>query len=207
VLESSGNRNIAQFLEERKERGLSTHCLDLMGSAIYPGASHYIDSAIGVRIKNIDGYLKSVAMIEHPSLSNDISSAFGHNNRRVIEGNVFSRSTVTLIKRTMGEMGVPGFDLITCRPDGPFRGHTVEKIPVDDENALAAYYAIQLRRYADLLNEDGVMLVQIPQREGLYSRLGGLRELFEDETFSREVFDSDYPGNSKVLLIKRLQTS
>ncbi|MDC0449187.1 hypothetical protein OAL67_01105 [bacterium] len=206
VLKSGGYRSIAQFLERRKEKGLSTHCLDLMGSAIYPRAAGHIDSAIGVRIKNSDEYLKGQALLNYPNSVGDINEVFGHNNRHIVEGNVFSRRTVRSIERTMKEMGISGFDLITCRPDGPFRKHTTEKTIAEDEDSIAAYYAVQLQRYATLLNEGGVMLIQVPQRESLYSRLDGLSELLEEETCNHEVFNSDYPSDSKVLLVKKLQT-
>jgi len=203
ALRSTGARNITEFLKKKKAGGQGTNCLDLMGSAIYPNSANYIDSAIGVRIKESDTYLKSIANIVSPDSTKDIEASFEHEKRRVIEGNMFSRKTVNDIKHVMEETDIPSFDLITCRPDGPFRTKALEKMEIVDNDSLAAYYAVQLKRYASLLSDNGMMLVQVPQSEPLYPRLEELDQVFDSEDISCEIFNSDYPENSKVLLVKK----
>lgn len=204
ALARQGVRSFAELFEERRRRGQSTNVLDLMGSAIFPEATQHIDSAIGVRITDADDYLKRRAQSETARSSDRIENAFNHDRRRIVEGNVYSRRTVGEVKRQMQELGLEHFDVITCRPYRPFFGSSLSELGVEDE-ALAEYFAIQLKRYAELLGEGGHMFLQVPQNETVLGNLDQVSEILGDEDFECQVFDTDYPESVKVLTVNRVR--
>jgi hypothetical protein len=203
ALKAEGVKSFKELFRTRKEANLPNNVLDLMGSAIYPKAADYIDNAIGVRIKDNDPYLQEIAKINRPDSAPDIDKTFTQEKRHIIEGNVFTRQTVTDIKEQMQQMGISGFDVITCRPDFPFRAKSLNEAGIEAEPDLPKYYAIQLKRYTAMLSPGGLMFVQVPQNETVYVGLDTLTTSLKTEGLDVKVMDADYPESSKVMLIKK----
>ncbi len=203
ALRELGVSNLTQLFEQRKSLGKGNNVLDLMGSGIFSEATASLDNIVGVRLKNIDNLLKAKALDEYPGMKADIHTVFDNKSRTVLEGNVYERETLNSIKSHMDLRGIEGFDVITCRPFGPFSEDIVEEaIGQVDPNKLKEYFYIQLTRYLSLLNKGGVMITQIPNTRGSNITEEEINTIEKNTGVHCQIFDSEFP-EGKVLLLKK----
>lgn len=146
------------FLESRAFE--KRFVLDLYGSGytdIYTIATH----VVAVRLANIDTYIDTPALRQscHPS-DTTMRSILRAPNRRVIEGNL-------LRSATWRKIYIDQFDLIVCRPCGPFEAKSIrlnEDIGQNDATAyLPIYLSLLNRAYRLLSHHNGMLLTQVPE--------------------------------------------
>ncbi len=88
--------------------------------------------------------------------------------REIIEGNLYTSKSWNRIKEKI-QNETDGFDLIACRPQGPF-GHfaskqteTIQDVIETDSNSKEELFVMLLERTLKLLSPDGgILLTQVP---------------------------------------------
>jgi hypothetical protein len=134
------------IISERKHSGRSAHILDLFGSGKFFVDNSQPDSVLGIRSKDI---LPEEDKLARPHWW------------KVMEGNIYNfypgRKNSTLIKGVtsfLEQQGADGFDLISCRPGGPF-DHTAFLEEIDMKGELMDIYNNLLNIFYGYLSSDG----------------------------------------------------
>ena len=155
---------------ERKNKilGRDIKILDLFGGAYFLRDLSGVSRIVGVRIKNID----SEVLHNTPSLpfirsqrKEDLKELIKSPKRRIIEGDLYAGKTWREIDKDCKENNGEKFDLIICRPQGPFgRGDgSITNIP-DMGISREEIYASLLDRSLRLLSpEGGTLFSQVPE--------------------------------------------
>lgn len=206
----AGYSSMLELVQGRAEvLGREVSALDLFGGAYFLHDLDHVSHLLGVRLKNKDeeygeerergaGYVKWLT--DNPK-------------RDILEGNLYEGSTWKRIQSYEKEKDIVGFDLIVCRPQGPF-GHMatneykstqdVERTP---ENSSGAVYKALLDRTLDLMSvDDGLFFLQIPV---VNIDLPTVREFWKEYESAKKkegydfYFDNARPELSKQVLIRR----
>jgi hypothetical protein len=172
LVRSLGYRNINELVGVRAaELDRSLNILDLFGGAYFLENLDQVSKIIGVRLKNIDASLNTKEALQAwRSLhkEQELTELIQNPKREILEGNLYESKTWRALKERMSA-DISGFDLIVCRPQGPF-GHfaspkteTIVNVKEDGTNAREQIFAMLLDRVLPLLSsEEGVLLTQTP---------------------------------------------
>jgi len=154
--------------------------LDLFGGAYFLSDLQHVSKIVGVRLGNIDRELvvKEKLKAEIPQIlrslfgvteketqdrSEILDDLVNNKKRLIIEGSLYQGK---IWNKLFAENKNIGFDIIVCRPEGPF-GHTDEKNIKDvPDNGLSRekIFVVLLERTLRLMSEDGGLLfTQIPE--------------------------------------------
>lgn len=175
ILSQLGIKNFQELANKKAlELKKNIQVLDLFGGAYFLSDLRHVSRIIGVRLKNIDELLldnmesdfkenKSESVFEKTQII--LSNLINNPKRIIIEGDLYKRKTWTKLKKDNAEHGGDGFDVVICRPEGPFRNSNVPNIEnVKDEGiAREEIFAALLQRGLDILSKDGgILFTQIP---------------------------------------------
>lgn len=187
LLEYLGINSFPNYLQERKTHGLTNHVLDLMGGAYFVPAECYefLDSITGVRLSDPhDAYVHHIQSDyeftkkrNHPQ-SNDLKllkdyewalASFefmhGSSKRDVVYGSIFETATWSDLDHARVARGIPKFDMIVCRPAGPFYGENILGARKYSKQTLLKYAAVYDRVFEltlARLDQRGEMFLEIP---------------------------------------------
>lgn len=204
-----GANTFSDYLSERKALGKNTHVLDLFGGGYFLQDLDSVDSITGVRLEDIDERIEQELLTDVQSLDlstrqfyQDQLSFFQtlkrFDRREVIEGNLFRFKTWDQINTSMRNRGIPAFDMIVCRPVGPFMPRDYFDVNGEDNRTLKITYLRLLRNAYNLLgSNDGILMSEIP--EGVYtedayrgSDLRQLEDLVSANNISITISGSEY---------------
>ncbi len=183
LLKSQGFNDFDELVAKRRESGKNVAVLDLMGSANFLRMPENADFLLGVRIKKEDAKGK----------------------RKIISGNIFEKSGWQNIKQCMKNKELDSFDVIICRPEGPF----INKKEPRFERGYSLIYGKMLKEaYSILTRDQGMLFTQIPKtltnKRLLNKNLEQLRNCgLEIES---DKYRSNY-GSTGVLLIIKNESS
>lgn len=152
ILDALGFESLRDWMKQRKESGLTTHILDVMG-----GNGAFLRDA-SIDRKNIAGYLinpyydKSLVITLVDETLN--REWYQENNAKrgisIIAGNITSGGTWQAVAQWLESQEIPAFDLVVCRGIGG-----IDYIPTP-------LYKILLEKfYRITTNKEGVILSQI----------------------------------------------
>ena len=142
--------------------------LDLFGGAYFLHDLTDVNKIIGVRLRNVDQELQKDLEEQHALAQVELNALANDPRREILEGNLYNASTWNKLAEKLDTDG-KGFDLITCRPQGPF-GHTVGQgtetiLNVEETHSSSReeIFAILLEKALNLLSPDGgILLTQTP---------------------------------------------
>lgn len=139
--------------------------LDLFGGAYFIGDLSKVSKITGVRLHDVDDELlqdpKNYQFDEY------LRGIINSSNRNIITGNLYEGKTWKAIKEQNNTSINKGFDLIVCRPEGPFRNarrdtHSIKGVS-DTGTSREEIFVSLLERTLNLLsNEEGMLFVQTP---------------------------------------------
>lgn len=162
LLKETGFANFDDLVERRAaELGRPLVALDLFGGAYFLKKLDHIAHMVGVRLRNMDeAYVEDGPEVEELATNP---------RREIIEGNLYTGETWRRIDERNTVFGAAGFDLITCRPQGPF-GHTSVKSPgvhlvareQDAYHQEEIFISLLNRTLALLSPEGGLLYLQTP---------------------------------------------
>lgn len=181
-----GCTSFVELIDKLKSNG-DVHVLDLMGGAYFLDPDQYqsVTSVTGMRLGNpepgiVKFYTENIEFdlersggkqTEHSrgllqELA-DIELLNREEKRKVVYGSVYDRSSWRSLDTSMRERKIDSFDLVICRPYGPFfeRYITGEK-PMSDKEKLR-YGLVFDKAFREVLarvdKKNGVLFFQIPQ--------------------------------------------
>lgn len=168
ILDELGYEDFQGLVEARaKELGRDVAVLDLFGGAYFLPDLKSVSRIVGVRLVDIDESLRqkySELEEENRHVSEVFENIINNPKRSIIEGDLYTGKTWRQISKTLEQEELPGFDLIVCRPQGPF-GYSHSKMweysirrAHDEGLALEEIFVVLLRRALKLLSKDGGML-------------------------------------------------
>lgn len=164
LLSQFGAENFSDFVEQKAIKlGRSIRVLDLFGGAYFLEDLDNVSKIVGVRIKNMDN-----AFLEqkYGQVKNRFSYLVNNPKRKIIEGDLYKGKTWRSIRDdNSSNSGGEGFDLIVCRPEGPFRNTNLQNIESisDDGVAREEIFVSLLERSLEILSgEDGTLFTQTP---------------------------------------------
>lgn len=139
------HQDIPEFITQRKQMGLSTHTLDIMGPGIVEGLAD-MDSMTAVTIKEAEGSTKK------------------HKNLNIIKGNIYSNKAWKKISERARL--TDGFDVIFCRPVGPFE-RRIMPLPGEDPSRLVnaelvLFKSFLERTYEVMSRRNSTLLFTLP---------------------------------------------
>lgn len=210
------------FIESVRARCGTTHMLDLMGGAycVPPDTLEQMDSLTGLRLEDISLAYKeklagneqgwkrvlekhpdhqqfalfaSAAKKEHETLEKIEASP----NRSCVYGDIWKDDTWRRLRARMDENHIPSFDIIFCRPVGPFVNDNIfpNQMPVDRHLEYEAGFAKLLLKATNLVNiKGGVLLTQIPELFTSESIDRWRRHLDDDTRFTTTICEKHYTG-------------
>ena len=189
--------NITSFQElvsdRSRELKRKIQVLDLFGGAYFLADLRNISKIIGVRLKNIDELLINESM--HGA---GLDKLIDDPRRIVLEGDLYKSDIWRMLKNEKDH----GFDLIICRPGGPF-GETYNSTSINDVKdtnmVKEEIFIVLMDRALKLLSPDGGMLFsQIPKLDTEQSISDKFWEKYvEDKTKEGYEFIFGTFGNTK----------
>jgi len=172
ILEKLNYSDFQDLVEQREylsKRQL--HVLDLFGGAYFLKDLSSVKTITGVRLRNIDDtLLNDLDTIPHePKYTQRLKSIVQESKRNIIEGNLYKNETWKKIIEDSKQKQRPAFDLIICRPEGPFaasgkpntKGISILDVE-DDGVAREEIYIRLLEKALSMLAVYGLFLSQIP---------------------------------------------
>lgn len=141
--------------------------LDLFGGAYFLDDLKNVSKIVGVRLKNID---ESVTEFTKQYLKDSTDliklKEIIHNPKRfIIEGDLYKTKTWAEIKKNEVQRDGSGFDVMVCRPEGPFGNSRLPNIKhiKDEGTAKEEIFVSLLEKAMNMLStEKGILFVQGP---------------------------------------------
>lgn len=223
LLRSVGNESFTNLFEERKNNKLPVHVLDLMGGAYFLRPNQYslVDSVTGVRLGNPEaGFIASCEEeLEFDKKRNNgqpteytdllrtrmgwIQQLNSEGKRQVLYGSVYDKQTWDQLSASMTARDIESFDIVICRPQGPFFENYLtggEKLTHYQKLKYGLVFDLTFREVLSRVNrENGMMFFQVPEMfdkdwvqkwiNRTEKKYGLVIELLEDEEYN-EKFDS-----------------
>lgn len=145
------------WAEIRKEKGQSTHVLDLFGGGYMFDDFTNVDSVTAIRLHNEDERLKQkYRSIGNSTYLNRITNISANSKRAVIENNIFSHTSWMKLHKRMAELHTNKLDLIIVRP---LAGIELK----ENVEGMKIHFIQNLKRaYSLLAKENGMILAQVP---------------------------------------------
>jgi hypothetical protein len=100
-----GGESFEARFARRKAKGKPVHVADFFGSGVYPRELKDVDTITGIRLQNLP--VKKIPD-NYPDMKWD-----------EVLGDLFLPRTWAKIRKNMRDRKIPGFDIITLRPEGP----------------------------------------------------------------------------------------
>lgn len=170
-----------QLVSARKHSGNATNLLDLFGSGVIVSDYDVVDSATGVRLKDVP-----------------VRAADRVSKRQVVEGDLFKLETWERLKENLAKRQVKSLDIITIRPVGAFSelqhelAGTLEEVdpklkgsPAQLEAFNRTYLMVLRRAYSLLSADSGEMYVRLP----VYANGSKWRDQLEANHITTELYD------------------
>lgn len=163
------------LVEQREyERKRELNVLDLFGGAYFLRDLSSVNSITGARLANVDE-----EMLEDPGLGNIVLGKPGDYQilkriiqspkREIVEGDLYKTETWKKLQEAADQKTENGFDLIVCRPEGPFavRSRPVNSRSIadveDESQNREEIYVMLLEKAMNMLSPDhGLLFSQIP---------------------------------------------
>jgi hypothetical protein len=173
ILDQLGVKSFQEFVGKKsRELKRDIKVLDLFGGAYFLVDLAHVSKIVGVRLKDIDRvlYQKFEFMLDEleelPQPLREEYNLLVNPKRVVVEGDLYEGATWRKLREQSLHTGA-AFDLIVCRPEGPFgEAHlspNVNKV-VDGGLAKEEIFVSLLNRTLELLSTEGGMLfTQIPK--------------------------------------------
>jgi hypothetical protein len=190
--------------------------LDLFGGAYFLGDLTDVSRIIGVRLKNEDEYnLQHPYRIARGADMSIVKRLVQDSRRSILEGNLYGSRAWHELTQIAREGH--GFDLIACRPVGPFGHnlgvaglhHSVVSVS-DDALVREQIFVALLERAMNLLSVEGFLLTQMPELDTseIVSATFWERFILEKEKQGYKIyFDATQPEYSESLAIVRKEKS
>lgn len=141
----------------------SKNVLDLFGGGYFLGNSSF-DSMTGVRLANLDytllEKLKTQAIPDRIIKIETLEHLMNNSNRVILNTNIWDDTAWELIRTRVKNLGINGFDLIACRPEGPFRWYRFNT-RYSNLDKCAVYTRLFLNM-TSLLGPNGQLYTQFP---------------------------------------------
>lgn len=141
-----GERGFERLAIRRRRQGLSTHVLDLFGSAVFSPLPQAFDSLTGVRLRVLP--------------AGAVGDEYADVDWQQVAGNLFQRSTWVDLDRSIAERGITKFDLIVIRSAGPFQVTSQLVNGPAKQSLLGLYFSI-LSRAWERLSDSGMLVVEM----------------------------------------------
>lgn len=141
-----GFQDFNQWAQQRRFVGRSAHIMDLMGRGDF---MEDYDSMLGIALTEFRSQEERAAQ----------------KNKKIIVGNLYQGKIWGKIKKYLTERNFSGFDLIVCRPLGPF----VHKAGFEckfRQEYLEIYFKLLQRAYNLLSPDNGIILTELPEFKG-----------------------------------------
>ena len=170
VLNYFGFESFQQMVDQKAfDLHRELQVMDLFGGAYFLEDLENVSKIIGVRLRNVDKDLlkkeyTSFSFYPPSAVKQKLQKLITDERRTILEGNLYKNATWEKIAQ---EAGDEGFDLIVCRPEGPF-GHS--QFPEEDIRGVKAPGSVKgeifvyfLERVLKLLSiQGGILFTQIP---------------------------------------------
>jgi hypothetical protein len=192
-----------------KELNKKLKILDLFGGAYFIDDFKNVSQITGVRLSNPDEEFLSIVEGDYNS-EQYLRSLVENDKRNLIIGNLYSTKTWREIEKDNTSRGGGGFDLVVCRPEGPFVNAINKDISIkgvsDTGFSREEIFVSLLERALNLLSNDGGML--FTQTPDLETKQGVVKKFWEDYVKRKSlegyefIFDTDnnMPNKSFVVI-------
>lgn len=168
-------KELVDLMSSKLKRNVNV--LDLFGGAYFLSNLDKIEKFTGVRLRNVDQLLVEYQKADllnrgRKDKQKELEHLISSKKRNIIEGNLYKSETW----RKIGGGESSNFDLIVCRPVGPFKNRDVSTIRSVKDEALIReeIFVVLLERALKLLSKDGgILFTQVPI-------LGTDRQVWED---------------------------
>jgi hypothetical protein len=184
------DKSLTNILEQRPNT--QRNILDLY-SAGYIDIYDTARQVVAVRLTNIDHHIETTQFDYrfHEHTKATMRRILHAENRTVLEGNLLTSCTWRAIEKIMDNLTIPSFDLILCRPSGPFETSFLRR-PNDHyfskpKPYLPIYLSLLNRAYRLLSPHNGILLTQIPE-------IPQIKELIDMEHRTVERLFNTIPG-------------
>ncbi len=157
ILSQIGAESFQELANQRAlELDRNIKVLDLFGGAYFLSNLKSISRIVGVRLTNIDDNIRD----QHRG-DGDLLEIIDSPKRFILEGNLYKKDTW----KKLTTEGEGSFDLIICRPEGPFQNTGFKNIEDIEDGGLQRekIFISLLERTLNLLSlEGGMLFSQIP---------------------------------------------